>query len=681
MLYRKVLVGLCALLLAAGIGVTAETELWGVFESVDEMLEFRALPEYGESPALRQLVNQGLLPPVEERLPETPLVYKSALLFDGIGTYGDVFRLGTGMDPGGWATAAGQYAAWCGTMGYKQEGLLDLGPIWMLESPDPLPNLATDWEWSDDGKVLTMHLIEGVKWSDGVEFTADDILFTYNNNVLDPAVPSGQSEGTWTFGGEVTVLEKVDDYTIRWHFGTAYPVRALTLMDSYLNAPLPAHVFKPYHPAFNQEMTYDDYSRAAPPGALPQVVLGPFVPAIFRPGELILYVRNPFFWKVDEAGNQLPYFDVVIWEIGESWDARLYGLIDGTIDDAPVNVPAVLPLVMEAATEAESHLSVQLGDFTIPNNLLLNFSKHIGVTGERDLAVRELFRDLGFRKAVSFAIDREGLTRGVYGVPTVKPLYGPYPDACSYYREEEVVAYPYDLKEARGLLAELGFSDTDGDGILNWPDGSPIAGEPLLLELLSGGHTEHVAREEAIISMLRDVGIDLRIRTTTAWYEQMASMDWDMLITGPYTVVPWHRPEWLGVVDSATPAWHRAGPGDARDLLAFEGQIRSLLASAAIAVDSAEMEYIFVEIQRIYSENVYTVPLYQQSEPMAHAARIRNYPADLPNQFLEWYHNNVPVEILWTPEELQIPADRYITDYLDVIPTPERYEELEWYKP
>ena len=231
------------------------------------------------------------------------------------------------------------------------------------------------------------------------------------------------------------------------------------------------------------------------------------------------------------------------------------------------------------------------------------------------------------------------------------------------------------------FAAELGFSDTDGDGILNWPDGSPIAGEPLLLELLSGGHTEHVAREEAIISMLRDVGIDLRIRTTTAWYEQMASMDWDMLITGPYTVVPWHRPEWLGVVDSATPAWHRAGPGDARDLLAFEGQIRSLLASAAIAVDSAEMEYIFVEIQRIYSENVYTVPLYQQSEPMAHAARIRNYPADLPNQFLEWYHNNVPVEILWTPEELQIPADRYITDYLDVIPTPERYEELEWYKP
>ncbi|MBC7345244.1 MAG: hypothetical protein H5U03_07495, partial [Clostridia bacterium] len=77
-------------------------------------------------------------------------------------------------------------AAWCGTHGYKNEGLLELGLQWMLKTPQPLPNLATHWEWSEDGKTLTMHLLKGVKWSDGVEFTADDVLFTYYDNIARP---------------------------------------------------------------------------------------------------------------------------------------------------------------------------------------------------------------------------------------------------------------------------------------------------------------------------------------------------------------------------------------------------------------------------------------------------------------------------------------------------------------
>lgn len=680
---RKSILLVCALLAGSLFAIAEENPqalLWGKFSSVEEMYEYKSLPEYHESPALAALVAEGKLPPVEERLPETPLVYKQGLLFDGIGTYGDVFRLGTGMDPQGWATAAGQYAAWCGTHGYKNEGLLELGLQWMLKTPQPLPNLATHWEWSEDGKTLTMHLLKGVKWSDGVEFTADDVLFTYYDNILDPHVPSFQSAGTWTFGGKVTEVEKVDEYTIRWHFGAAYPVRALYLMDSFLNAPLPAHVFKAYHPKYNPDMTYDDYNRAAPPDALPQVVLGPFVPAAYVPGQLIVYVRNPFFWKVDAAGNQLPYFDAVIWTIGENWDIRIYGVLDGSMDDTPIENQKLVPVVAEAAQKPDSTFELHIGKFTIPYNLVLNFTLYKGVTSDRDAAVRELFRKLEFRQALSHAINREAICYGVLGVPTVAPLYGPYPQGCPYYREDLVTRYPYDPEKARQLLSEHGFSDTDGDGILNWPADSSIPGENLSLELLIEAGAPDTSVEEAIVNMLKEVGIDLKFRTVGAWYETVDSMEWDMLIARPYTVTPWKTPSWVGSISSDTPMWHVAGPGGERDLLPFEEQIAQLLEEAATAIDPENQEQIFLEIQRLYSENLYTIPLYQAADPMAHAKRIRNYPDDLPNYFYEWYHNNVPVEILWTPEDQQLSVEDYVPEYLSLIPTPERYRAQPWYR-
>src|ERR1700748_701833 len=90
------------------------------------------------------------------------------------------------------------------------------------KATEPLPNLAKSWEWSKDGHKLTMHLVEGAKWSDGVPFTSEDVMFYWEDSVLDPNVTPLVPASQETFGAGTT-LKKIDDYTVEWTFKDAFP--------------------------------------------------------------------------------------------------------------------------------------------------------------------------------------------------------------------------------------------------------------------------------------------------------------------------------------------------------------------------------------------------------------------------------------------------------------------------
>jgi len=671
-------VAIVALVVMAGEDPRA---LWGKFSSPSEIVEYRSLPEYHESPALAQLVAEGKLPPIEERLPEEPLVFKTEIMVDGIGVYGDIQRRTTGMAPEAFGMfAAGLHSGWDGAQGFTNDGLVELALMWMLKDPEPIPNLAKRWEWSDDGYTLTMYLMQGVKWSDGVEFTADDVLFTYYDVILDPNVPSFRTAGQFTFGGKVAELEKVDDYTIRWHFGIPYPVQVLFFMDSFYSGIMPAHVYKYYHPKYNPDMTYDDFLRATPPDALPAVVLGPYVPVAYVPGQVKVYVRNPFYYKVDEQGNQLPYIDAIAWRDAGDWNARIYDLLAGTCDETPVQDARLVSVVAAAAQNPGAHFELIWGPFTMPYQINLNLSLHAGVKGPRDLALRQLFRDVRFRQAVSHLVDRAGICEGVFGgVPSVQPFYGGFPTGCGYYDESKVVKYPYDPAKAKDLLAELGFEDTDGDGILNWPSGSPIAGENLIIEIMTEAtEPEHVVIAEALVGDFREAGIDLRVKNVQAgiFIQREAAQEFDMVLARTYAATPWARPEEVGPVSLESPPWHIAGPGGERQLLPFEERIGELLKATASMTSPQERKEAFGEILYLYTKNVYTVGILEMAYPMAEAKRHKNVPSDFPAVLNEWYHNNVPIEIKWCPPELQLPSDQY----LQLIPTPEAYKAQPWYQ-
>ena len=118
-----------------------------------------------------------------------------------------------GARPQGWNWIAGQYQGYGGTEHSTMMCLVRTGPMWMLtpEKVEPLPQLAKSWDWSDDGKQLTMHLVEGAKWSDGAPFSSEDVIFSWDDNIADPQMPGWAKAGAF---GEGTKLEAVDDNTI-----------------------------------------------------------------------------------------------------------------------------------------------------------------------------------------------------------------------------------------------------------------------------------------------------------------------------------------------------------------------------------------------------------------------------------------------------------------------------------
>jgi len=659
-------------------GVLAEDRNLRGKLTLDQVVASKSFPSYQQAPVLDKLVESGKIPSVKDRLPEEPLVFKKTMMVDGVGEYGGVWRDTFGATPTGWNRLVGQTPGWYGINQMVQENLVMTGPMWMLKNPEPIPSLAKSWEWSEDGRTLTMHLRKGVKWSDGVEFTAEDVLFTYQDNIINPKVPFG-SAGPWTFNGKVTELEKVDDYTIKWHFGTAFPVQAFFQMARGSLPIEAAHLYKQYHPKYNSEATYSEYQEKTPPEALPAVVLGSFVPVEYKPDQVMVLVRNPYYWKVDEEGKQLPYFDEVRFFQGQTDRSRDLNVIAGRTDRSHVSSNDMFTLVLKAAKERGAHFEVKWSDYFKPFSLDLNLSLYAGVDDEKDKALRELFREKKFRQAISHAIDREGIAQATFPGPATAPFYGGYQKASPYYDEKNVVKYEYAPDQARELLSELGFEDTDGDKILNWPEDSPRAGENLSIALIvSEGNVSLSNLAEMIQPMFREVGINLIVRVLKGSIvsSRTTTGDWEAQVTrNNARLTPWANPETVGPVGPQSPFWHIASAEGERELLPFEEEIGQMLKDSATITDSEERSELFGKILKTFTENVYEIGLYQKKAQLAIAKRFRNIADDIPLRMWDYTINNGPIEIFWAPKDEQLEVQ-----YTDLIPTPETYQSKKWYQ-
>src|SRR5215213_11314367 len=201
--------------------------------NLDQMMVYKKLDKYSEPDYIAAAVKAGTLPPIEQRLPETPQVIPNSFFSDGPGEYGGVLRDVWAAPTEGWNWAAGVSQGWFGIEAIVQEPLVMTGPIWLRgDKLEPVPNLVMSWEWSSDGKSLTMPLVKGIKWSDGQPFTADDVMFTWEDIILDPGVVKAWTKrSAWQLDGQDINLEKVDDYTIKWTFPIEKPAYKLFDMN------------------------------------------------------------------------------------------------------------------------------------------------------------------------------------------------------------------------------------------------------------------------------------------------------------------------------------------------------------------------------------------------------------------------------------------------------------------
>lgn len=633
---------------------------------MDQIVQYKALPEYHQAPWLDDLVAAGKLPPVAERLPKEPAVMMTSGMKDGIGEYGDLWRGFSACPTAGYNDMAGTTMGWFGIESYtsRYQALIKIGPLYRADQDiEPMPELAKSWEWSDDGMQLTMHLIEGAKWSDGVPFTADDVMFTWEAYVLDTNVATTYHQDAWTWDGKPASLEKVDDYTIRFTFPVARPYDAFYLLKEDAFHVMPKHQLAEHHPKFSTadpKPSYTDFANYPAPQDLPLVTMGPWVITEYKTDELMIMRRNPYYWKVDEAGNQLPYLDEIQYRKGPSGIGRDLCTIAGDCDHMNLENPSTFVQAMTAAQDASSTFNVSWGPETLGYFIRFNYSLDVGIQGDRDVAVRTLFRDLRFRQALSYATDREGIAQSIMKGPFLRGWAGGlYPGAPDF-DKESVVYYPYDPASANILLDEIGLKDSNGDGVREWTDG-PMAGQPVVIQLIASqdaAETQSVA--EALVNQWGAVGIKIneKIMDSATHTDVDNSGTWDMSADrgGQAFALPFTDPTALAPITQNF-NWHRAS-SEGRHMMDFEQQLVDLVQQYRSTFDADGRKELMKQYNNIFTQNVYNLGVFVGRYGLGTAKRVKNIPDGTPVFMYEWVEDAILLDTLWTPKDQQLPENR-----------------------
>jgi len=632
-------------------------------QPVSEIVTYMALPEYHQSPSLDAFVESGELPPVEERLPAEPQVYLTSGMADGIGVYGDVWLGFSACPTAGYNDMAGTTMGWFGIESYtsRYSALVKTGPMYRVDQDiEPLPNIAMSWEWSEDGHQLTMNLIEGARWSDGTPFTSDDVMFTWEGYILDDNVAAPRHQDAWSWNGEPATLEAVDDYTIRFTFPVERPMDAFYLMNEENFHVMPAHQLRPLHPQWSEAdpaPSYADFADALPPDALPLVTMGPWVITEYVTDELMIMRRNPYYWKVDEDGNQLPYFDEIQYRKGPSGIGRDLCTIAGDCDHMNLENPSTFVEALTQAQEPDASYSVSWGPETLGYAIEFNYALGFGIESERDTAVRELFRDLRFRQALSYATDRDGIAQSIMRGPFLRGWAGGlYPGAPDFDRES-VVYYPFDAASANALLDDIGLMDTDNDGVREWTEG-PMAGDPVVIQLRASqdqAETQSVA--EALVNQWGAVGIQINMRITDSatWTETQNAGTWDMaaIRQGQAFALPFTNFTALApITDNFN--WHRQSPDEPRQIMDFEQELVDIVQEYRSTFDAEGRRALMFEYNRIFTENVYDIGVFVGRYGLGLSTRVQNVPPGTPVFMYTWVEDAILLDVLWSPADQQL---------------------------
>ncbi|WP_426238514.1 ABC transporter substrate-binding protein [Pararhizobium sp. DWP1-1-3] len=613
----------------------------------DSILEYKALPEYHEPDwVTEKFVKTGKLPPVAERLPKEPLVFKTGNMPDGVGVYGDTMRHVIGGRPEGWNYSAGQTQGWGGIDIEMSECLTRTAPLYQVEAKDvePLPNLAKSWEWSEDGHKLTMHLIEGAKWSDGVPFSSEDVMFYWDDNVVDPNVSPLNGATPETFG-EGTTLKAIDANTVEWTFKDAFPRQYLYSMAYGTFCPGPAHILKTKHPKYAKGFTYDQYKNGFPPEYLNIPIMGAWVPVEYRPDDIIVMRRNPYYWKVDEAGNQLPYLNELHYKLS-TWADRDVQAIAGSGDFSNLEQPENFVESLKRAAQETAPARLAFGARLIGYNLYMNFSGNgWGEPDERGQAVRELNRNEDFRKAITMAVDRKKIGESLVKGPFTAIYPGGLSSGTSFYDRQSTVYYPFDLEGAKALLEKAGLKDTDGNGFVNYPADKLGGKDVEVVLLVTSDYNTDKNLAEGVVGQMEQLGIRVVLNALDGKQRDAANYggrwDWMVLRNGAeLSSVVQNTPQ-LAATGPRTSWNHRVPEGGQLDLMPFEQELVDIVNKFIASNDNDERTELMKQYQKVATTNVNSVGLTEYPGALIVNKRFSNIPVGAPIFMFNWAEDTI----------------------------------------
>ncbi|HET9913969.1 MAG TPA: ABC transporter substrate-binding protein [Anaerolineales bacterium] len=427
---------------------------------------------YSEAPMLKELVDKGELPPVDERLPENPLVIP---VTEGIGKYGGVWHRG-----------------FLGPSDYNNyvrvvyDGLVRFSP----DGSKVEPRLIESWEPSDDFTTWTIHMRKGAKWSDGEPFTADDIMFWYEDVLLNTDLTPKVAKWMQNKDGTTAVVAKVDDYTVTWTYTNPNTTLMMELAnqdggDKSYAVFLPAHYLKQFHAKYADQAELDKMvaeaefktwaelfaTRKNPAENPDRPVMAAWQPATRVSDDTLVLKRNPYFVGVDSEGNQLPYIDEIQFKFFQDTQALNLAAIAGELDMQERHMIMGNYPVLKENEQAGKYRVITWSTFG-GSDAAITFNQ----TYDKDPVVAELLQAKDFRIALSHAIDREQIKEAVFlGLGEARqPVPAPW---HPYYPGDEV-AHKYtefDQDKANQLLDGLGLTERGSDGFRLNKDGKPFS--------------------------------------------------------------------------------------------------------------------------------------------------------------------------------------------------------------
>lgn len=383
------------------------------------------------------------------------------------------------------------------------------------------PHLAKSWSVSDDGLIWTFVLRDNVLWNDGVRFSADDVVFTFNSLIYNPGIASSARD-VFTIDGHVFKVEKVDDFSVRF----VLPVRFAPFLRSMSQAILPKHKLE-------QAVLDGKFNFMWGIDTAPEEIVGtgPYKLVKYEPGQRLIFERNPYYWKKDSDDKTLPYMSRLVLMILQSEDIELLKFFEGSVDTYSLrgmDYPLLKPL------EKKHNFTIyDLGPDMGSQFLFFNQNPLINEkTGQPFVAPHKLkwFTNVQFRRAVAHAIDKEKIIEIVkngLGYPQHSPI-GP---AAGFFHNPDVAQYPFDLAKARELLKAEGFIDRDKDGYLEDADGKRVE----FNLYTNAGASERIDIASIIRHDLESLGMKVNFQTlefNTLVGKLTSTFDFDAVVLG-----------------------------------------------------------------------------------------------------------------------------------------------------
>lgn len=599
----------------------------------------------GESPVLTSMVEAGTLPPVAERVGSEPRVLD---VVDEIGTYGGTHRaaLVGGNDRNmllkftGYEPLMAWDRAWTGAV---------------------IPNVAKAVEASDDATSFTFTLREGMKWSNGTPFTAEDVAFMVNDVVADdtlyPAKPSWM-----TVNGELPTATVESPTRVRIDFpapnglflknvATPFGTKLVLMSRDYCGQFMPS--INDGAEALAQEAGAADWAEHVTNmcGVGEENIerwRNPEMPTLnafmieepYESGSTqVTFVRNPYYWKIDAEGNQLPYMDAARFSINADKQTALLAAVAGetTFQQRHIASTDNLPVLAAATQTAGIAIVDQIQERGSDVSIAFNLS-------HPDPVKRDIYDDLTFRAAMSHAIDRQAIIDSLYlglGTPT-QP--GP-PETSAYYNEQMETQYlAYDVDTANRMLDELGYDERGSDGFRLGPDGQTITFNIQAVTALDG----YTDIAELLSQYWQAVGVDARVQAMdrTRFYEVKNANEHDVVLwggggNGPEGLLD---PRYYMVFSSESNfgvgwyQWIESDGANGVEPPAWVMEQRATYDAITATADDAEQTRLFNEIMQIAADEFMVMGI--STPPKQYAIRSANLANVAEGTAVSWIYPN-----------------------------------------